>query len=63
MNLSARIRANVRFFLEAKGLTYADLGWPAHYVSHVLTGKYGLSEKRIQEFADRLHVDVAELCK
>lgn len=63
VNLADRVRANVRHLLEAKGWAYSDLGWPRHYVSHVLTGEYGLSTARIQEFADRLKCDVSELTK
>ena len=62
MNLSDRVRANVRFFLEAKGMTYSDLGMHRQSVWNMLNGRLGFSCARIQEFADRFHVDVAELC-
>lgn len=55
------VRANIRRLMEAKGYTSTDLDWPRHYVSHVLSGKYGLSLARIEEFAARLHVDPLEL--
>lgn len=63
MNLSDRIRANIRYFLEAQGKSYGDLGWPKNYVSDVVNGVCGLSTARVQEFADRLHVNVADLCR
>ena len=55
------VRANIRHLIEARGYTYSDLGWPRHYVSHVLNGKYGLSLARVEEFAARLKVDPVEL--
>lgn len=62
MNLSDRVRANVRLLLEAKGMTYSDLGWPRQDVFGMLSGRRGFSCERIQAMADRLRVDVAELC-
>lgn len=63
MNLHDRIRANIATLLEARGYTYGDLGWPYNYVCDVVRGKRGLSLSRVDEFAARLGVDVAELCK
>lgn len=66
MNLSDRVRANVLHLLEAKRWTYSDLGWDRRYVGHMLSDKgknrRGFSAARIQEFADRLGVDVSDLC-
>lgn len=67
MNLSDRVRANVLRLLEAKGMTYSDLGWDRRYVGHMLNDKghnrKGFSLARVQEFADRLHVDPMELVR
>lgn len=63
MNLSDRVRANIAYLLEARGYTYSDLGWPRNYVGDVIHGRRGLSTARIDEFAARLGVDVAEICQ
>jgi hypothetical protein len=61
MNLCDRVRANVLYFLEAKGMTYGDLGFDRRYVGHMLAGDKGFSVARIADFAAALHVDVSEL--
>jgi len=73
VNLSDRVRANVLYFLEAKGWTYADLGREfdppvdRRYVRHMLADKTkhrkGFSASRIDGFAAAFGVDVSELCK
>lgn len=62
MNLSERVRANIRRLIEAHGWAYGDLGWPRNYVSDVVNGVCGVSLERLQEFADRLRCDPADLC-
>lgn len=61
MNLSDRVRANIRYLLEAQGKTYGELGWHRNYVSDVVNGRRHPSPARIDEFAARLKVDVSEL--
>ena len=64
MNLPNRIRANIRFLIEARGYTYSELGLGSRQdICHVLSGKRGLSLSRVDEFAARLGVDVADLCR
>ena len=62
MHLSDRVRSNVRLILEAKAMSYSDLGWDRRYVGHMLRGDKGFSAERIQDFADALNVDVSLLC-
>jgi len=62
VNLSDRVRANVRLLLEAKGMTYSDLGMHRQSVWNMLSGRRGFSCARIDEFAAALKVDVADLC-
>lgn len=63
MNLSDRVRANVLYFLEAKGMTYAELGFDRRYVGHMLRDGKGFSSRRIDDFAAALRVDVADLAR
>lgn len=69
MNLSDRVRANVLYFLEAKGWSYSDLGrefsrpLDRRYVGHMLKGDKGFSASRIDEFAAAFGVDVADLAR
>lgn len=63
MNLSDRVRANIALLMEARGYTYSDLGWPRNYVGDVIHGRRGLSDKRKDEFAAKLGVDVSDLCR
>lgn len=63
MNLSDRVRYNIRFFLEAQGKTYGEIGFHRTYVSDVIHGRRHPSPSRIDEFAARLKVDVSELCR
>lgn len=62
-SLASRVAANIAYFLEAQGKTYGDLGWSYNYVCDVVHGHRKPSVRRIQEFADRLHVDVMELAR
>lgn len=61
MILSDRVRANVRLLLEAKGMTYSDLGIHRQSVWNMLAGRRGFSCSRIDDFAAALKVDVSEL--
>lgn len=61
MNLSDRVRANVRLLLEAKRMTYSDLGTHKQTVWNILSGRQGFSCSRIDDFAAALKVDVSEL--
>jgi antitoxin component HigA of HigAB toxin-antitoxin module len=64
VNLSDRIRANIRHLIEARGYTYSELGLGSRQdVCHVLSGSRGLSLKRVDAFAKSLGVDVVDLCR